>query len=196
MQLLRRRIENYRTNNVRSYARRRNLAFAAISLAITAISYIGCPPPKIKYVNAPIELKKRLNTGYDTDKFARINNYDGRTRLCSIISTTSVRNYFDNPPGEFVERTRINREVCKVPSNSSTLDAVVTLPYEPEQASVEHSMDSCAPFKATAGEWRSECQVQAANKNIYLLAYENTPTSNKPTGHERKADRIDIQIVK
>lgn len=175
---------------------------AALALAF-GVSYLGQPPPRATVKKEiPLSLKKRDKSAYGPRDFGVIEVYmpGNSSPLCRITSTTAVRNYFDNS-GEYVERTRLDREVCQLPQNTANLDLIVTLPYEPEKGTIEHTMDACGSFHNAPSGWQAKCGVKMGgnNRNISLQARQrrNQPYDvTSPNTYQRNADRIDILLLK
>ena len=104
-----------------------------LALAIAGgISFLGEPTNRTIRKETPIALKKKEMTGYGGKDLASMEIYPSGSSqsLCRVVSTTAVRNYFDGS-GNYVERTRIDHEACKLPGGNFGIDVIVTSPYKP-----------------------------------------------------------------
>ena len=175
---------------------------AALALAF-GVSYLGQPPPRATIKKEiPLSLKKIDKSAYGPRNFGVVEVYmsGSSAPLCRITSTTAVRKYFDKS-GEYVERTRLDKEVCQLPQNASKLDLIVTLPYEPEKGTIVHTVEACSPFSKAQSGWQANCAVQmnSNRKNISFQAYQRTNQPYDITStyiHQRNADRVDILLLK
>ncbi len=185
---------------IKSFTSRRAISlFVALAMAF-GVSYLGVPPPRHHEKRAvPINLEQRDKTGYSTRDFGFMEIYHSGSNipLCRIASTTAVRNYFDNS-GEYKERTRIEQEVCQLPTGTS-LDVKVTLPYKPIGESVQHNLDSLSSFSNSAKGWRASGNLMMSGyrHNLTLTAYEEQKNQNNTPSdeHQKNADRFDILVM-
>jgi len=167
------------------------------------ISYLGFPPIRnITVEFVPKELKPIGKSGLDIQHFGYIRFSSEDKDLCTIYSTTSVRNFFVET-GDYTERTRISREICQIPMSMENLEAYVSMPYQPEEESLKHTLDSCKPFRKEGDRWYSNCRIAIEDnrKTVSFTAYEELPKEqqmqdSKEALHDRKADRLDILLLK
>ena len=185
---------------IKSFTSRRAVSLFVALAAAFGISYLGVPPPRhFEKKEIPIKLEQRDKSGYSSRDFGLMEIYTSGSAipLCRLVSTTAVRNYFDNS-GEYKERTRIEQEVCQLP-NVASIDVKVTLPYKPEGQSTQHNLDSLSQFNSTANGWRAfgHFRLSGYKHNITFTAYEEQ--KNKPDigdEHQRKAGRFDVLLLK
>jgi len=178
--------------------------FSVLSLSLLlayGVSYLGWPPPK-ELEDETFNLKKEKKINYGPEDFALMQVYASGKEICSTSSTTAVRNYFDYS-GKYRERSKIEKYFCKIPKEEDTLEIKITIPYKPDK-DILTNIDTCKVFYPVKDSWQVKCPIFIYKEKqpfIFQVYEEANPTGNKKSGNNpetfnRKADRLDVTLLK
>ena len=149
-------------------------------------------------MDAPLQLKHRDIRGYGPEGFMTVKVYGRGTDhiLCSLSATTAVRNSFQGTAGQFVERTKVTREICTLPARTRYLSFVVLTPYRPDEDSFQSSADRCSEFRKSESGWRTVCHLNVTTLS-YLLSFLTVEKgADAKAQHERNADLLEVLLLK